>query len=357
MKVVQLGPYPPPHGGIQTHVTSLRDFLRRQRISCAVINITATRRQNSDHVYYPMHALQLAALLLRLRYDIVHIHIGGRLTRRLVGLGLFCSLVPGKKAVLTFHSGGYPSSAEAATARPATVRGFMLRRFDRVIGVNARIVDLFHRFGVSPARTRLISPYGVANLGSGNGEATLEDGDSQVISEFYRLHNPVLLTVGLLEPEYDLPLQIDVLGSLLPNFPRLGLAIIGSGSLEPRIRALVASKPYADHILVAGDVSHRATLCAMSRSALLIRSTIYDGDSIAIHEALDIGTPVIATDNGMRPAGVHLFRSGDPDALRRGIEERLSAGRRSAAAAIHTQDDNLKSILEVYQELSGERSA
>ena len=196
MRVVQLGPYPPPHGGIQTHVTSLRDFLVQQRISCSVINITGTRRQDTDDVYYPRHALQLATLLLRLPYDIVHVHIGGRLTRRLVGLGLLCCFVPGKKAVLTFHSGGYPSSTDAATASSATLRGFMFRRFDRLIGVNSQVVDLFHRFGVPPTRTRLICPYGVVGGPPAGATASSEDEQSCALTEFYRSHDPVLLTVG-----------------------------------------------------------------------------------------------------------------------------------------------------------------
>jgi glycogen(starch) synthase len=358
MRVVQLGPYPPPHGGIQTHVVALRDYLRRHQISCAVINIVGARRQHADQVYYPKHGLQLAALLLRLDYDIVHVHIGGRLTRRLLGLGLFCCLVPGKRAVLTFHSGGYPLSSDGATARPATLRGFVFRRFDRLIGVNAQIVDLFHRFGVPSGRTRLISPYGVAAQAE-TGCATTAPADElpDALLEFYRSHDPVLLTVGLLEPEYDQPLQIEVVGSLLRSFPRLGLAIIGAGSLEEDLKTLVASKPYAAHVFVAGDVPHRVTLHAMSRSALLLRSTLYDGDSIAVREALALGVPVIATDNGMRPEGVHLVRAGEPEALRRAIEESLSGGHPAPRCATGTDEANLKRIVQVYEELNASRSA
>ena len=47
----------------------------------------------------------------------------------------------------------------------------------------------------------------------------------------------LLLTVGLLEPEYDLPLQIDVLGQVRERYPEAGLIIAGSGSLEQLLRA------------------------------------------------------------------------------------------------------------------------
>jgi len=73
-----------------------------------VINLTRFRKPDADEVYYPASALQLIRLLMRLRFDVLHLHIGGDLTPRLLALGLVCTLVPGSKSVLTFHSGGYP---------------------------------------------------------------------------------------------------------------------------------------------------------------------------------------------------------------------------------------------------------
>ena len=66
--------------------------------------------------------------------------------------------------------------------------------------------------------------------------------------------------------------------------------------------------------MLCGDVPHELTLHAITRAAALLRTTRYDGDSIAVREAIAAGTPVVATDNGMRPAGTELFRIGDgPD--------------------------------------------
>src|ERR1022692_2138913 len=120
MRVLQIGPYPPPHGGVQTNLVDIRNYLRKQGCSCEAINITRHRRADADGVYYPRNALELVRLLLRLRYDVVHLHIGGHLSGRLLALSLVCCLMPGSKAVLSclmpgskavlsFHSGGYPS--------------------------------------------------------------------------------------------------------------------------------------------------------------------------------------------------------------------------------------------------------
>lgn len=52
---------------------------------------------------------------------------------------------------------------------------------------------------------------------------------------------------------------------------------------------------------------------------VFIRYTSTDGDSLSIHEALDIGLPVITTNVVSRPKGCTLIERGDSDALKNAI--------------------------------------
>ena len=70
MKVVQLGPYPPPHGGVQTNLVAIREYLLRRGIACPVINLTRFRSQTQEDVYYPANAIEVVSLLVRVRGDI-----------------------------------------------------------------------------------------------------------------------------------------------------------------------------------------------------------------------------------------------------------------------------------------------
>jgi glycosyltransferase involved in cell wall biosynthesis len=343
MRVLEIGPYPPPHGGVQTNLVDIRNYLRKQGCSCEAINITRHRRADADGVYYPSNALELVRLLLRLRYDVVHLHIGGHLSGRLLALSLVCCLMPGSKAVLTFHSGGYPSSPAGKTAGPRTLRGWVMRRFDGVIAVNREIADLFGRCGVSAARVRLIPPHSVSPPGE---ETALPD----ELARFFVERQPRLIAVGLLEPEYDLPMQIDAMANVLERHPNAGLAILGSGSLEDMLRERIASKPYRDRILLCGDVAHQGALRAIARSDVVLRTTLYDGDSVAVREALALGTPVIATDNGMRPAGVRLIPAREPGKLLEAIEAELAAGGAHSRPAAGGEE-NLEAVVRFYREL------
>jgi glycosyltransferase involved in cell wall biosynthesis len=345
MKVVQLGPYPPPHGGVQTNLVAIRDYLRETGHACDAINLTRFRRADSDGVYYPAGPWALARLLWRLRADILHLHFGGDLTLRLLGLLALCTLLPGRKTVLTFHSGGYPGSPAGRTARPATLRGFLFRRLDGLIAVNPEIAGLFQRFGVPPRRIRTILPF------------VVRPPDPAVampppLAEFFAAHRPVLLTVGLLEPEYDLPLQIAVMADIIRRFPRAGLVIAGAGSLEDDLRRRVAATAYSDHILLYGDMPHPVTMRATLACDALVRTTLYDGDSVSVREALYLGTPVIATDNGLRPPGVRLVPPSDGERLRDAICDLLSSGGARQAPAGDGRE-NVRLVVDFYRELLG----
>jgi glycogen synthase len=346
MRILLIGAYPPPHGGVQTNLVAIRDLARSRGHRCMAINITRHRRANADDVFYPKTGLGVFRLLLTLRYDIVHIHVGGNLNPKLLLLCLAASLIPWRKSVLTFHSGGYPASPEGQTARRRTWRGWVFRRMDRIIAVNPEIVDLFHRFGVIPFRVRLIYPFSVP-------PASPETRFFDSLEQFWRNHSPVLLTVGLLEPEYDLDLQIEALGQIRQSYPEAGLVIIGSGSLEQALRDAIASKPWMEHVLLCGDVPHPVTLRAIAECSILLRTTVYDGDAISVREALHLGTPVIATDNGMRPNGVRLIPAQNLPALCQAVTEVLetphSVEMRAAAGR-----ENIEAVLDLYEELLAE---
>jgi glycosyltransferase involved in cell wall biosynthesis len=331
---------------------AIHEFLRRRGIPCSVINITQHRQAEGHGVFFPKNAVELVGLLMRLPYDVIHLHFGGNLTSRLLGLTLVCCALPKAKTVLTFHSGGYPSTPIGRSAAPRSVRGFVLRRLSRVIGVNADLIDMFRRFGVADDRLRLIPPHAFPSSPP-NSPQSAPDGFEQ-LNDFLEAHDPALLTVGGLEPEYGVPDQVEMLGILRRTLPDAGLAVIGGGSKEREIRALVESKDYAEHVLVCGDVPHAATLKAISLCDLLLRITHYDGDSIAVREALSFGTPVLATDNGMRPDGVHLVSNMTPTAVAEAAVKALGQ-LRSVSPRVETDETNLEALLALYLELKPDR--
>lgn len=347
LHVLQLGPYPPPEGGISRNMLAIRDELLRSGNRCSIIatSKSSTVRDDPD-VYHPRSKTSFIGLLRRLKCDALHLHIGGDVTMRVLALAYICSIFGGKRSVLTLHSGGFATSEAAKMAKPLSFMGFIFRRFSRVIAVNEGFASVFRRFGVPDARISVIAPFALQ----------LPDEDITVpkeLAEFCKAHSPLLLAVGGLEKDYDPLTQIAAMKGILADLPNAGLMIVGSGSMKSVVEAAVEMSGCADYIYLAGNVDHTVTLHLMKGAEIVLRTTLFDGDAISVREALFLGTPVIATDTGNRPEGVHLIAVGDKQGLRTTVQKVISEPVKKFA----TDDGstNIKAVIEIYKELAGDR--
>ena len=345
MHVLQLTPYPPPEGGISRNSMAIRDELLRNGHRCSII---ATAKSDviteEADVYHPRTAVELIKLLAKLEYDVLHVHVGGDVPPRILAFLTTCAVFGRNKSVLTFHSGGY-AVEHADTAKKLSLAGIVFRRFKKIICVNSLMIEMFGKFGVKKDRLHLIAPFVHQNP-----DKSIEIPSN--LKEFAGKHQPFLLTVCLLEDTYDLFMQIDAMGKVLESLPIAGLMIVGSGKLENDLKAAMAAKPYADRIFLAGDVKHPVTLHLINRADILLRTTKFDGDAIAVREALFLETPVIATDNKMRPDAVNLIPIHDENALVSMIE---TVAKRGSKVKTEKPDDksNIKAVLKVYEEILG----
>jgi len=92
------------------------------------------------------------------------------------------------------------------------------------------------------------------------------------------------------------------------------------------------------------------TLHLIKDADVLLRTTMFDGDAISVREALHLGTPVIATDNGMRPEGVELIMSGDHNGLAEAVKRAITRGKTDAAAQ-KDGSENIATVVKLYKEL------
>jgi len=344
MHVLQLGPYPPPEGGINRNMLAIRDELARHGHQCTIIATSRSTAISSDEgVHYPRSPFGLIKLLLTRSYDVLHLHVGGDISRRVLSLILVCGLLGRGRNILSFHSGGYTETAEGKAATARSIRGFIFRRFARVIAVNPALAEIFEQYGVASDKVRVIYPF-VHRSPDKGAKIPIP------IREFAESSKPFLLTVGLLEDEYDLFMQIDAMEDVLGKLPEAGLMIVGSGSLEERLRAAIESKPYANRIYLAGDVEHKVTLNLIDDCDILLRTTLFDGDAISVREALSLGTSVIATDNKMRPDGVRLIPIGDRKSL---VDEivNIADSETREKHPISGDDGNILAITSLYSEI------
>ena len=262
MYIVQLGPVPPPEGGVSRNMLAIRDELNNLGHKCTLVATTSGQKTSQPNLHRPNSPLALIGLLRTLKPDVVHLHVGGEISNRVLSLALAVSVVASGKCVLTVHSGAFPLSDKAKNAKRSSIAGMIFRRFARIIAVNVPIADVFRRYGVEEDRIKVILPY------------ALQRPDKKVklraeLADLSRSKKPLLLSVGGLELDYDPLFQIAAMPKVLATYPNACLLLVGGGSMQGEIEAAIAEFGLEGSVVLAGDVPHAETLLLIDHADVI----------------------------------------------------------------------------------------
>jgi glycosyltransferase involved in cell wall biosynthesis len=161
------------------------------------------------------------------------------------------------------------------------------------------------------------------------------DGVDSSVWRFAEDRHPVLSANGKVnwyqgQDLYGLDLLVDLVARLAEDFPTIGLVICFFDHFE-------RDQSYVDSLVerarelgvernILFNTARSVLLPVIDASDLFVRPTATDGDANSIREALYVGTPVVASDCVVRPAGVACFRNRDIDDLEATVRRVLGAG-------------------------------
>src|SRR5262245_26011912 len=309
MKILLIGPLPPPHGGISVHVSELRRSLEAAGVPCRVFDARDVGR-GFDLWRSACNGWTL------------HVHTNGHNAKSWC-LALICGLAGqfAPACVLTLHSGMAPGYLKSSWLRRTLAR-FVCALYTRIVCVSPAIRNAL------PADHAEVLP---ACLPVESRNAAV---DSRLAAWLER-HRPVLSSALFFRPEYGFEVLAAAVRQLVLRHPELGCIVMGG---DP---------PYSDggSMFLTGDLDHDTFLALMAHSDVFVRSTLEDGDSISVREALALGVPVVASNVGTRPEEVTLFRRGDAEDLAAKLEGVLTAGRGDPAPVRGC----LQRLLEIYE--------
>jgi glycosyltransferase involved in cell wall biosynthesis len=340
LKVLLVGPFPPPHGGVSVHVLTLQRLLRKSGISCSVLNISRGAPPSDRYVSIrgPLHFL-----LLLLRYSLkgwsLHVHINGHNAKSWL-VALAAGLVgatgrSGHGATLTIHSGMSPAYLNDRSSGRYLARylAWITSKFYRhIIAVSSEIKDALRSLPVPETRIEILPAFLPAPA------APLElPGD---LDSWSSAHHPVISTALFFRPEYGFELLVEAVSELRQKHPRLGCVVMGDSENRP--------EGLPEYMFAIGDVTHESCLAVIARSNIFVRSTFSDGDATSVREAIALGTPVIASDVVRRPAGTLCFKTGDASDLAAKIDSLLSGTRHPSALTSEPGTNSMHRLLELY---------
>lgn len=339
MRILLIGPYPPPHGGVSVHVMLASRALAQVGVVCRVLNINPRAAQSGKYIQ-PRGRLGLVRALLRHARSgwVLHCHTNGHNLKSWL-LALACGLAArlGPGALLTLHSGMVPEYLQRGQASRRLLARLACFFYGQVICVNDEIRQALASLGV-PLGRLVVLPAFLPSLAARIPVPTF-------VENWVRLHRPLLATTLFFRLEYGFELLLEALARLRARHRGLGCLVMGSGEQREEAQCCVRKYALQDTILLLGDVPHDLCLTLISLSDLFVRPNLKDGDALSVREALSLGVPVVASDVGSRPQGTLLFRTADSEDLEAKIEQGLA---RPRGAPQPSPPDGAQRLFEIY---------
>jgi glycosyltransferase involved in cell wall biosynthesis len=346
-RVLLVGPYPPPYGGISVHVARLERLLLERGIDARVLDSGGHR----DGPAGGSRSAARVALLARLREPsrrgwIVHVHTNGHNRGSwllVLSAGLTAAAAPAR--LLTLHSGMLPDHLASGERGARALARLALRPYDRILCVSERLRATIASLGVEPERLVVAPAYLPAPLRP----VALPEATSTWLGR----HWPVLSTALFYRPEYGFEVLLDAMTVLRRRYPALGCLVLGDGAGVALGEAEARARGLAGALHLGGDVSHDLCLNLIARSDLFVRPARTDGDASSVREALQLGVPVVASDAAARPSGAVLFPSGDAAALAQRIDGVLCCAQKPITADGGAEGARaIDGLLDVYRRAS-----
>ncbi len=135
--------------------------------------------------------------------------------------------------------------------------------------------------------------------------------------------DPIAISVARLSPEKDFPTLLKAVSLAVPEVPEFRLQIVGGGQELSRLELMALELEIQEHIEFLGERNDVSGLLA--RAGFFVSSSLTEGISLTLLEAMAVGLPILATAVGGNPEIVvegqtgRLVPSGDPRALADGI--------------------------------------
>jgi glycosyltransferase involved in cell wall biosynthesis len=306
IKILQIGNFPPPVCGWAIHTQAVQNALHQRGAVCVVLDIGPGRRTRQDEPdCTPMRGgfdFLFKIFAYRLRGYTFEPHVNGDswkgylLALAAVLLGRFTA----KPSILMFHAGPQQQYFPRK-------KGLWFLAFQLLFSASGAIVcnlesvkKKIEKYGVSPQKVHAVFSVDYP-------QEKIPVPLPQAVEQFLQDHQPRLFSYTLFRPEFTPEVLFEAMAHVCKEFPGAGLLIAGPREVPAHITALIKEWGLESKVLISGNLAHAEFLTAIQRSDVFIRTHLRDGLCASVIEALSLGVPVVAAEDGIRPPSVITY--------------------------------------------------
>jgi glycosyltransferase involved in cell wall biosynthesis len=350
-RVLLIGPWPPPTGGVATHVSRLADLLEQADWRVKVLGHGAfvpSRRVSRIRLERGLGLQVIAALPIR---QVIHGHsvLSSYPVEHRMDQFIRAVRTTHAKWVESLHDETLVDRLPLFSDRLARRFRWFLSQAEVVVASSPRLGALAIDLGIDASRIMMIRPL----LPTVTEEVQpLPDR----LRRFVEAHEPLIVAVGAKIPTYDLEAVAKVFAGIRVESTKAGLVILSSGfASDARTAAAVGSAIEAVRadVLDLVDLPPAHVRQLFRAASVVVRGVIQESFGLTRVEAMLEGTPVVAT-----PTGAHDFvepyEFGREDSLRLAIERALSPRAAEQLAAFQRlyraeAEHNFGALLAAYE--------
>jgi glycosyltransferase involved in cell wall biosynthesis len=314
-RILEVTSYPPPRAGWAVRVEFLKKRLEREGHRCVVLNTGVSRNIPSNEYETVMSGADFLRKVWRFSRNgfVVHAHANGDSVKGilLAFTAEVVNLACGRRPYLTFHAGAiqryFPRDRDP---RFVPLFWLLFAMAKKIICNSDAVKRCIAGYGVPEAKIVPIPAFSTQYLEFT--PAVLPD----FLECFLERYPTIVFTYVRLRPLFYPVVMVEGMARVMRARPDVGLVIVGgSGHADegvgPAMDAVIERHAIRDRICFVDDLDHDAFLTVLQRAALYLRTPITDGVASSVLEALALRIPVVACDNGTRPAGVITYPAED----------------------------------------------
>lgn len=349
-RVVLVGPYPPPYGGVSVHIQRLKRLLEEKDIPCEV----HCDRDDAKEKLVKQPERSRSWLLKYLFVKpgaILHFHTPVWVHWLLIGFLWLC----GRKAILTIHSINTPQDQwEMLSSLKKTSLLFFMRRIPQIIAAGSVVKDLLVSFGINPEKI-IVIPAFLPPVRSQADFARISTPTWKFIAEHHPVVSACAFQLGFYHGQeiYGVDMCVELCMELKKYYPRIGfvcvLSEVGDTAYFKKIQKEIKRKNIENNFyFVFGPCEFYPLLF---KSDLFVRPTCTDSYGMSIAEAIHFGVPAVASNVCERPKGAVLFEARNQADFLKKVREVLAnpqAYRKPLGTAI--ENGPFEKLLELYDQ-------